>query len=141
MPDEDPSGAFQRALIARLRGAEQLVDHVGRRVFDEPPGDVTFPYVRLGNLDLTPLKMDGHRDWEVMFSIEVHDRPTTSGRTTAALVGSIIMLMLDEREDEMPVEGYTLDWCQFLTSVTDRTGGGKYYTSIVAFEASISPVA
>lgn len=138
---ENPAWALQRALVARLRAAENLTAIVSLRIYDEPPADVGFPYVRLGNLDVTPNKTDGGRDWDVGFSIEVHSRPTTSGREEATGIAAIVAVLLDEREDEMPVAGFTLDWCQILTSYTTRSPDGKSYLGIVAFEAALAPTA
>ena len=137
---ENPAGALQRALVARLRGAASLTAVVGNRIYDEPPGDAGFPFVRLGNMDVTPNKTDGGRDWDVGFSIEVHSKPNTSGRVEATGIAAIVAVLLDEREDEMPVEGFDLDWCQILTSYTARSSDGKSYLGIVAFEASVAPI-
>lgn len=138
---ENPAGALQRALVARLRAADALTALVENRIYDEPPGDSDFPYVRIGNLDITPNKMDGHRDWDVGFSIEVHSKPSTSGRVEATGIAAIVAVVLDEREDEMDVEGFSLDWCQILASYTARSSDGKAYLGIVAFEASLAPTA
>lgn len=141
---ENPAGALQRALIARLISAPEIAALVAGRVYDDPPPNVGFPFLRIGNIAVDPLRMDGHRDWSIAFGIEVHTNSEKSGKAGRASVTAIcaaVVDVLDEREAEMPVDGFSLDWCEFLTQVVSREADGKKHLGVVAFNASLAPTA
>ncbi|PYE80816.1 uncharacterized protein DUF3168 [Pseudoroseicyclus aestuarii] len=107
---------------------------VGERVYDEPPSDVAFPYLRLGSIDLGPLRSDGAKAWDVAFSIEAHSRPD-AGRVEASRIAGAVIACLDERAEAVPVEGLSLRWVQFVTSTAARAPDGKSYVAPAAFQA------
>lgn len=141
---ENPAAALQRALIARLEAAPEVAALVAGRVYDDPPLGVAFPYIGIGQIVVDPLRMDGHRDWTVAFGIEVHTSSKDSGKDGRALATAIcaaVVEVLDGREAEIGVAGFTCDWCQFLTQTVSREAEGKTHLGIVAFEAALAPIA
>lgn len=141
---ENPASALQRALVARLETAPEIAALVAGRVYDDPPPEVVFPYIEIGQIVVDPLRMDGHRDWTVAFGIEVHtssEKSGKAGRALAAAICAAVVEVLDGREAELPVAGFSLDWCEFLTQTVSREAGGKTHLGIVAFEAALAPIA
>lgn len=143
---DGPAIALQVALVAALKADAGLTALVGARVYDEPPQHVEFPYVRIGVLDVAPLRMSGGcTDEDIIFSIEAHSRPKSVaagvpivvGRTQAAKIAHAVRLALDEQP--LSVTGYTLDWCQWTTQAVTRAPDGESYIANVAFAAALSP--
>lgn len=134
---DGPDLALQKALISRLRATGAVVALVGQRIYDEPPQAVTFPYLRIGQIELAPLRMDGCTDHDLTFSIEVHSRPG-AGRVEAARIADAVRLALDGAS--LTVEGVTCDWCHYLTQSVSRNADGQSYVATVAFEAALGSV-
>lgn len=134
---DGPALALQREIVARLRGALDVHDLVGGRIYDEPPEKPTRPFVQIGNIEVIPSRTDGHTDWDVTFSVEAHSRPVTAGRVEATAIAAAIVAALDDAE--LWTEGYHAPWCWFLTQAVVREGDGKSYTATVAFEAALEP--
>lgn len=133
---DGPALALQSAVIARLKVDAGVRALVGERVYDEPPQAVVFPYLRLGNVEVSPLRMDGYRDFTVTFSVEAHSRPA-SGRVEATRLAEAVATALDDTA--LAVAGFSTDWCWFLTQAVTRAGDGRTYLATVAFEASLAP--
>ena len=133
---DGPALALQAALVAALRANAGVSALVGARVYDEPPQGVVFPYVRVGSVDLRPLRMSGTcTDEDVLFSIEVHSRPV-AGRVEASRIAHAIRLALDDAA--LVVAGFALEWCQFTTQAVTRAADGESYIATIAFEAALS---
>lgn len=133
---DGPALALQKALVASLRANAGVSALVGARVYDEPPQGVTFPYVRVGNVDLRPLRMSGACiDEDILFSIEAHSRPV-SGRVEASRIAHAVRVALDDAA--LSVAGFTLEWCQFTTQAVTRAADGESYIATIAFEAALS---
>ena len=131
---DGPALALQKALITRLKALASVTDLVGQRIYDEPPQAVTFPYVRIGNLDLQPFRTDAKVAWQFTFSIEAHSRPT-AGRIEATRIAEAVIAGLDEQHDLLTVVGFTPAWVQFITSTVSRADDGQSYSAIIAFDA------
>ena len=134
---DGPALALQAALVARLKANAGVTALVGARVYDEPPQNVQFPYVRIGTVDLAPLRLSGpctHED--LVLSVEAHSRPV-AGRVEAARIAHAIRLALDG--GGFTVTGYTLDWCDWTTQAVSRAADGESYIATLAFEAALSP--
>lgn len=135
MPD-GPALALQVALVAALRADAGVSALVDARIYDEPPQNVTFPYVRIGTLDVAPLRMSGDcTDEDLMFSIEGHSRPV-AGRVEAGRIAHAVRIALDDAA--LSVAGYTLDWCTWMTQSVTRAPDGRSYIAVLAFQAALS---
>ena len=133
---DGPALALQAALVTRLRANAGLTALVGARVYDEPPQGVVFPYVRIGSVDLAPLRMTTCSHEDLIFSIEAHSRPV-SGRVEAARIAHAVRVALDAAP--LTVTGYTLDWCDWITQAVTRAPDGRSYIATIAFTAALSP--
>jgi len=136
---DGPGLALQKALIAVLRANAGVSALVGARVYDEPPQAVTFPFVRLGNIDLSPERLSCVDDHSIAFSVEAHSRPT-SGRVEAARIADAIRAALNDQEAAITaaMTGYSADWCTYTTQTATRAADGESYVAIVAFEAALA---
>lgn len=133
---DGPSLALQKAVIAALKADAGVSALVGARVYDEPPQNVTFPYVRYGTDDLAPLRMSGDCvDDDIAFSVEVHSRPV-AGRVEAKRIAQAVREALDDQT--LTVAGFTLEWLQYTTQAITRAADGETYVATIAFEAALS---
>ncbi|SLN36573.1 hypothetical protein AQS8620_01301 [Aquimixticola soesokkakensis] len=132
---DDSALALQKALVSRLKSDAALSALVSGRVYDEPPQSVTFPYVRIGNIDLRALRFSCGVDDDITFSIECYSRPT-SGRVEATRIAAAVRASLDDADLELT--GFSLDWCDYLTQAVIRAADGQSYIATVAFEASVA---
>jgi len=126
--------ALQRALIERLRDDGDIEALVGVRVYDVPPDKAVFPYVRLGNIILTPVRTDGRMAWDLTFSIESHSR-AMAGRVEATEIGEAVVAALDNQHRMIGVIGFRLAWVQFITATVVRADDGKSHSATAAFDA------
>lgn len=129
----DPALALQDALIVRLRSAPGVTGLVGQRVYDEPPQAVTFPYVRLGNIEVRPAECSGRG---VTFSIEAHSRPE-AGRVEATRIAAEVVDALHQNEAAMVVSGFDLSWLEFVVQTVIRGTDGRTYQANIAFDAML----
>lgn len=132
---DGPDLALQVALVAALKANAGVASLVGARVYDEPPQHVIFPYVRIGMMDLRPLRLSDCTDEDIMFSIEAHSRPV-AGRVEAGRIANAVRVALDGATPS--VTGYTLDWIDWQTQAVTRATDGKSYIATIAFEAALS---
>lgn len=131
---DGPALALQAALVARLKADVGVSALVGTRIYDEPAQSVSYPYIRIDNFDVDPLRMDGHTDFTVTFGIEGHSRPV-AGRVEATRIAEAMVVALDGAD--LIVTGFTCDWCWFVTQTVNRATDGKSYVATVVFEASL----
>jgi len=131
---DGPALALQAALVDALKAHAAVAALVAARVYDEPPQGVGFPYVRVGTIDLRPLRLSARTDEDIAFSIEAHSRPV-AGRVEASRIAHAVREALDDAA--LSVTGYTLEWCQFTTQAVSRAADGKSYIATIAFEAAL----
>jgi hypothetical protein len=133
---DGPALALQARLVATLKANAGVAALVGARVYDEPPDGVAFPYVRVGTIDLSILRMSGDcADEDIVFSIEAHSRPV-AGRVEASRIAHAVRLALDDAP--LVVTGYTVEWCDFTTQAVTRAPDGRSYIATIAFNAAMS---
>ena len=133
---DDGSLALQAALIARLRADADLAALVFGRVYDEPPKDVAFPYVRLGAEVLGTERIGCFADDDIAFSIECHSRPV-AGRVEAKRLAAAVRASLDDADIALG-SGKHLDWIEHLTTSYSRAADGVSWIAVVAFEAAVA---
>ena len=124
--------AIQAALVARLKAASGVAALVSTRVYDEPPQSPTFPYVRIGNIEVSPLRADCVSAATVTFGIEAHSRPV-SGRVEAARCLEAVVAALDGFA--LVVTGFTTVTLRWRVSNVTKNNDGQSYTGIAAFTA------
>jgi hypothetical protein len=131
---DGPALAWQAAVIARLKADATVAALVGARVYDEPPQDAVFPYIRLGAVEVDIVPTDGRTAWLLTFGVEAHSRPV-AGRVEATRLAETIVAALEDAD--VDVTGFRLAWCFFQTFTVNRAGDGQSYAAIIAFEAML----
>lgn len=134
---DDPALAIQKALIAHLLAQSEIAGLVSDRVFDDPGDNATLPYIRIGRIDVGPLRTDGATDWDLMVTIEVHSRDA-GGRVEATRIAGGVVRAVDGCEAVVSVPDYPLEWCQFEAQDVARANDGRSYVATVAFAVSLS---
>ncbi len=132
----DYAQALQKGVADALKADAGVAALVGSRVYDEPPQGVTFPYVRLGNVDAYPLRSQCGSAADMVFSVEVHSRPN-SGRVEATRIAEAVVDAMNENEAAVTVAGFTLVYLHWVTTTVGRDDDGESYAAIVAFNARL----
>lgn len=132
---DGPDLDLQKALIAALRADAGVAALVGSRIYDEPPQAVVFPYVRLGRVEVAPLRMDCATDHDIAFAIEVHSRPT-AGRVEAARIAHAVRVVIEAAP--LTMAHHRCDWVLFVTQAVTRNADGQSYVATIAFEAALA---
>ena len=127
--------ALQKGVVALLKADAGVTGLVSTRVYDEPPQNVTRPYVRIGNIDPSPLRTDCGSAARVAFSVEAYSRPVTSGRVEATRVAEAVVAALDEAESSITVTGFTVVKLHWMQQTVGRDDDGQSYMAIIAFDA------
>ncbi|WP_353475518.1 DUF3168 domain-containing protein [Salipiger sp. H15] len=132
---DGPVLALQDAVVLALLADADVAALVSGRVFVEPQDDVVFPYIHLGRQDASADRIGCYTDDSIIFSVECHSRPV-SARVEALQIAHAVRMALDDAE--LALDGYTLDWCDYLTHAVSRSSAGDTYTATVAFEAAVA---
>jgi hypothetical protein len=134
---DDYDLALQKGLIAALDADADLAALVGDRIYDAPPRDVAFPYVRVARFDVAPQDTDGTQAAEVLVTIEAHARPV-AGRVECARIAGAIRVALHRKETDVTVAGFDLVELVFQELQIERIGDeGVEYRGTVLFRALI----
>ena len=72
---------LQNGIRATLRVCSAVTALVNTRIYDEPPRNATYPFVRFGDLQLRSMDTDGTTGAEVTFNVEAYSQ--TTGRVEA----------------------------------------------------------
>lgn len=129
--------ALQKGLVAALKADAGVTGLVGSRIYDEPPDSAPRPFVRIGNIDPSPLRTDARAAARVAFSIQVHSRPVTSGRVEATQVAEAVVAALNEAEGSVAVAGFILVKLHWMTQTVGRDDDGESYLAVVGFDTLI----
>ena len=132
--------ALQKGLRAALVANSGVTDLVSTRVYDEPPPDVVFPYLRFG--DITPVAFDTDtlEGSLVSVSLEANSR-SASGRVEAAQIVEAVKAALHRQETSVTVTGFTLVELIFQTFSVTRDAEGRGYTAVIALQAMLEEIA
>jgi hypothetical protein len=128
--------SLQKGIRAALAANSGVTDLVSTRIYDEPPQNVTYPYVRFGNIEPSAFDTDTAEGALVDLSLEVHSR-SASGRVEAMQVAEAIKVALHRQEASVTVTGYTLVELIFEAFSGTRDDEGRGYTAIILFQAML----
>lgn len=132
--------ALQKGIRATLVADAGVSALVSTRIYDEPPQNVTFPYMRLGNIQPIALDTDTTEGATVSFSIECYSR-SASGRVEAARMAEAVQAALHRNEAGVTVTGHNLVELIFENFSVTRDTEGRGYTAIVALQAMLEATA
>ncbi len=129
----DPALALQKALVKRLRDAGVA----GRHVYDEPPAGDPMPRVTLGDGQSLADRADCYEGTESFLDIHVWSRK--QGFTEAKAIADSVREALDDKSDDIALEGHTLSLFHFESSRALRDPDGKTSHIVMTFRALSQP--
>jgi len=132
--------ALQKGLRAALVANSDVTDLVSSRVYDEPPQDVVFPYLRFGEITPVAFDTDTLEGSLVSVSLEANSR-SASGRVEAARIVEAVKAALHRQETAVTVTGFTLVELIFQTFSVARDAEGRGYTAVIALQAMLEEIA
>jgi hypothetical protein len=128
--------ATQKGLLAALRAAGDVTDLVSTRIYDEPPQDVVFPYLRFNTIQPNAFDTDTIEGALVDISFEAHSR-SASGRVEATQIAEAVQAALHRQEASVTVTGFDLIELIFEAISVTRDNEGRGFTAVVTFQAML----
>lgn len=128
--------ATQKGILAALKADSGVTDIVSTRIYDEPPQDVVFPYLRFNEISPSAFDTDTAEGALVDISLEAHSR-SASGRVEAAQIAEAVKAALHRQETSVTVTGYTLVELIFEAISVTRDNDGRGYTAVVSLQAML----
>ena len=128
--------SLQRGLRAALAADTDVTAIVSSRIYDEPPQNVSFPYLRFGDITPAAFDTDTIEGALVTVSIEGHSR-SPSGRVEAAQIAEAVKAALHRQELSVTVQGHTLVELIFETFSVTRDAEGRGYTAVIVLQAML----
>ena len=128
--------AMQKGLRAALAANAGVAALVGARIYDEPPQNVVFPYLRMVDINPDAFDTDTTEGAEISISVEAYSR-SASGRVEAAQMAEAVRAALHRQETSLTVSGFTLVELIFQTFNVTRDADGRGYTAVIVFQATL----
>lgn len=132
--------SIQKGIRAALAADATVSGIVGTRIYDEPPQDVTFPYMRFGDIQPSAFDTDTTEGAEVSISVEAHSR-SASGRVEAVQMVEAVKEALHRQELSVTVAGHNLVELIFQTYYVTRDDEGRGYTAVIVLQAMLEETA
>jgi len=132
--------AVQKGVRAALVANAGVTDIVGQRVYDEPPQDAVFPYLRFVETQPSAFDTDTTEGAEVSISLEAHSR-SASGRVEAVRIVEAVKEALHRQEASITLEGHNLVEMIFQTYSVTRDDDGRGYTAVIVLQAMLEEIA
>ena len=126
--------AMQKGLRAALVANAGVSAIVSTRVYDEPPQNVVFPYLRFDDITANAFDTDSTVGSAVDITIEANSR-SASGRVEAVQMVEAVRAALHRQEGSVTVTGFTLVELIFQTYSVTRDPDGRGYTAVIALQA------
>jgi len=128
--------ATQKGILAALKAASGVTGLVSTRIYDEPPQDVVFPYLRFNTIQPNAFDTDTAEGSLVDISLEAHSR-SPSGRVEATQIVEAVQAALHRQEASVTIAGYTLVELIFDAISVTRDNDGRGYTAVISFQAML----
>ena len=126
--------ALQKGVRARLVSVSALTDIISTRVYDEPPQNVSFPYLRFFEVQPTIYDTDVKTGARVDLTLRAHSR-SASGRVEATQVVEAVRTALHRQETNVTTTGFNLIELIFDDYFAERDSDGRGYTAFISFTA------
>lgn len=128
--------ALQAGLKSALVADAGVAALIAGRMYDEPPSDVVFPYLRFGDISPDAFDTDSKKGSLVQIGLVAHSQ-SAAGRVEATRVIEAAMDALHQQESSITVVGFTLVEMIFQTYVTRRNPEGRGHTATMALRAML----
>lgn len=126
--------AIQKGLRTALVANAGVSAIVSTRIYDEPPQNVVFPYLRFDEITSNAFDTDSTVGSSVDITIEANSR-SASGRVEAVQMVEAVRAALHRQETTVTVTGFTLVELIFQTYSVTRDPDGRGYTAVIALQA------
>jgi flagellar basal body-associated protein FliL len=126
--------AIQKGLRTTLVANAGVSAIVSTRIYDEPPQNVVFPYLRFDQITANVFDTDSTAGSSVDITIEANSR-SASGRVEAVQMVEAVRAALHRQEANVTVTGFTLVELIFQTYSVTRDTDGRGYTAVIALQA------
>lgn len=126
---------LQKGIRAALVADSGVTALVSTRIYDEPPHNVTFPFIRFGSIIPRASDTDGSLGADVTLNIEAYSRET--GRVEAARIAEAVRTALHRQESAVSLTGHNLIELICETYVVDQDSEGRGHDANIVFTAMI----
>ena len=124
--------ALQKGIRTRLISYTDLNTLISSRVYDEPPADVLFPYLRFVEVQPRIFDVDDKTGARVDLTMRAHSR-SASGRVEATQVVEAVRVALHRQEASVTATGFNLIELIFDDYFAERDADGRGYTAYISF--------
>lgn len=128
--------SIQKGIRAALAADADVAALVSTRIYDEPPQDVAYPYIRFNTIQPNAFDTDTAEGALVDISLEAHSR-SASGRVEASQIAEAVKAALHRQEASVTVAGYTLVELIFEAFYATRDNDGRGYTAVISLQAML----
>lgn len=128
--------ATQVGVLAALKASSGVTSLVSTRIYDEPPQDVVFPYLRFNTIQPNAFDTDTAEGALVDISLEAHSR-SASGRVEATQIAEAVQAALHRQEASVSIAGYTLVELIFEAISVTRDSEGRGFTAVISLQAML----
>ena len=128
--------AMQKGLLSALKANDGVKALVSTRIYDEPPQDVVFPYLRFNEISPVVFDTDTTEGALVDVSFEAHSR-SASGRVQAVKIVEAVKNALHRQGASVTVDGFNLVDLLFEAISATRDKDGRGYTAVILFQAML----
>lgn len=126
--------AFQKGVRAALVANSEVTNLVSTRVYDEPPQNVTFPYLRFVEVDPEAFDTDGTLGATIDLTLQAHSR-SAAGRVEALRVAEAVKDALHRQETSITATNFNVIEVRFVSYFAEREADGRGHTAFITFEA------
>src|SRR5690606_29349623 len=127
----DADLALQKAIYVQLTADAGVAASVANRIYDNAPGDVTFPYLTLGETQENDWSTDDQPGAEHLLAIHVFSRG--GGRAEAKLAMGAVHAALQDAA--LTLEGHRLINLRFRDADTRHEPDGVTWRGTIRFRA------
>ena len=124
--------ALQKGVRTRLINYADLTSLISTRVYDEPPANVVFPYLRFVEIQPRIFDTDDKTGARVDLTMCAHSR-SASGRVEATQVVEAVRAALHRQEANVTATGFNLIELIFDDYFAERDADGRGYTAYISF--------
>lgn len=125
--------ALQKGVRSRLINYADLAALIAARIYDEPPADVVFPYLRFEEINPRIFDVDDKTGARVDLTMRAHSR-SPSGRVEATQVVEAVRAALHRQEGNVLATGFNIIEFIFDDYFAERDADGRGHTAYISFD-------
>ena len=126
---------LQNGICVALVADSGVTALVSTRICDEPPQNVTYPFVRFGDIQPRSMDTDGTTGAEVTFNVEAYSQ--TTGRIEATQIAEAVRNALHRSEGSVTLSDINVIELRCETYVVDRDREGRGHNGNIIFSAML----